>query len=207
MILWELNQSESNEVYQEMAITNGDRQFSFLQSAVVAALASQKVHMSEDILRALNYHAIVCLHPAAGEYRPCQVHVGTIQPPEHWRVPAIMSDFVNEVNRAWDGTDAITLASYVLWRLNFIHPFINGNGRTARAAAYFVICTKLNGWLPGSPILPARLKTERRQDYVEALRAVDASFNAGQLALQPLATLLSELLQKQIEEAATQQAG
>ena len=56
-----------------------------------------------------------------------------------------MDDFVNTVNRAWEKADELTLGAYVLWRLNHIHPFINGNGRTARAASYFVICLKLGG--------------------------------------------------------------
>jgi hypothetical protein len=29
------------------------------------------------------------------------------------------------------------LAAYGLWRLNWIHPFVEGNGRTARAVCYF----------------------------------------------------------------------
>jgi len=47
--------------------------------------------------------------------------------------PSLMNSFINEVNRYWETTDVLSLASYCLWRLNHVHPFINGNGRTARA--------------------------------------------------------------------------
>jgi Fic family protein len=65
-----------------------------------------------------------------------------------------MDDSVNQVNLWWQSADPVALATFVLWRLNNIHPFINGNGRTARAATYFVLCVKAGGWLQGTTILP-----------------------------------------------------
>ncbi|MGH6935150.1 MAG: Fic family protein [Methylocella sp.] len=105
----------------------------------------QRNFISHTILKALNFHAIACLHVNAGEYRPCSVQVGSHNPPEHYRVSALMDDFVNEVNLQWDRTDEVVLASLVLWKLNYIHPFINGNGRTARAACHIVLCVKAGG--------------------------------------------------------------
>ena len=93
----------------------------------------------------------------------------------------------------------VFLATYVLWRLNHIHPFINGNGRTARAACYFVLCVKVGGWLGGNVILPELLRRER-QEYVKALKQVDetASRGAGEIALAPLQDLVSRLLKERI---------
>lgn len=108
-----------------------------------------------------------------------------------------MDDFVNMVNRIWETTDAVVLAAYVLWRLNYIHPFINGNGRTARATCYFVLCVKLGNLLPGTKILPELLK-ENRAAYVAALRHVDASVGPGGPDLTPLHALLSDLLDQQL---------
>ena len=112
-----------------------------------------------------------------------------------------MDDFVNTVNRAWEKADPLTLGAWVLWRLNHIHPFINGNGRTARAASYFVICLKLNGWLPGGTILPELLR-QNRDEYVAILKSVDASYNAGTLDLTPLRELIERLLVEQTSSAA-----
>ena len=109
-----------------------------------------------------------------------------------------MDDLVNLVNRFWQESDPVSAASYVLWRLNWIHPFINGNGRTARASAYFVLCLKAGYWLPGSPILPELIRRER-QRYVQALKIADNSFAAGNLDLAPLHQLLSELLAEQLK--------
>jgi len=86
-------------------------------------------------------------------------------------------------------------------RMNNIHPFINGNGRTARAASYFVLCVKAGGWLGGDPILPALIKRERPR-YVAALKAADASFaTGGGPDLGPLHTLLVDLLAEQMKSA------
>ena len=78
-----------------------------------------------------------------------EVKVGNHVPPEHYRVPALMDDFVNEVNRNWEKTDPVVLATYVLWRMNHIHPFINGNGRTARAASLFCALCNRRGLAKG----------------------------------------------------------
>jgi Fic family protein len=43
-----------------------------------------------------------------------------------------MCDYVND---RWAEASAVHLCAYVLWRLNWIHPFGDGNGRTARAIA------------------------------------------------------------------------
>ena len=67
--------------------------------------------ISTALLTALNYHAIACLHVNAGQYRPCEVTVGDHDPPAHHRVPELMNAFINEVNRYWETTDVLTLAS------------------------------------------------------------------------------------------------
>jgi Fic family protein len=111
-----------------------------------------------------------------------------------------MADFVNYVNRVWETTDAVVLASYVLWRMNWIHPFINGNGRTARAICYFVLCVKAGGWLPGTTILPELIR-QNHGGYVAALQAADASLPSGKLDLSVLHKYLSDLLTQQLGTA------
>lgn len=183
-----------------MAVANGKRQYDFLSSVVDAALLAQKVFLSQHVIKALNFHAITCLHTNPGEYRPCAVIVGNHRPPEHHAVQALMDDFVNTVNRYWENTDAITLSAFVLWRLNFIHPFINGNGRTARAAAYFVLCLKSGYLLPGTPTLPELIMRDRA-DYVAALQHIDQSLTKGAIDLTPLQQLLQKLVQEQLASA------
>ena len=167
---------------------------------VLASLEIQRPFLSQAVIKALNFHAIACLHVAAGEFRPCPVYVGKYEPPAHFRVQALMDDLVNQVNRQWETADSVVLATYVLWRINHIHPFINGNGRTARAAAYFVLCVANGSWLPGDVILPELLR-RNRDAYVAALQEADRSFASGTLVLSPLHNLVSQLLVEQLSSA------
>ncbi|MFN0315715.1 MAG: Fic family protein [Burkholderiales bacterium] len=153
------------------------------------------------MINALNFQAITCLHTNPGEYRPCPVTVGDYVPPDHYRVHALMDDFINVVNRIWDSTDPVVLAAWVLWRMNLIHPFINGNGRTARASSYFVLCVKSGGWLPGKTILPELIVRER-VSYVEALKHADNSMKTGPEDVSKLHALMSRLLEEQLSTAA-----
>lgn len=199
MILKELVGEEAHPLYRKLEAENGTRQYDFLRSMVEASLAAGRPFLSQQVLKALNFHAIACLDIAAGEFRPCQVEVGNHMPPPHYRVQALMDDFVNYVNRIWETADPVALVAFVLWRLNYIHPFVNGNGRTARAACYFVLCVKFQSWLPGKTILPELIR-QNRDRYVQALVQVDASAAAGNLDLQPLHALLQELIAAQVSD-------
>ena len=200
MIIYNLTGGENHPVYKELETSNGQRHYDFLQSVVEASLAVDKPFLSQTVLKAINFHAIACLHPSAGVYRPCRIRVGEKRDfPEPWQIPDLMDDFINEVNRRLEVSEPFWLAAYVLWRLNRIHPFINGNGRTARAACLFVLCMKAGGWLPFSPILPELIRAQR-DEYVRILEKIDDSERNNSLDINPLIDFLSKLTKKQINE-------
>ncbi|MCY4304068.1 MAG: Fic family protein [Aestuariivita sp.] len=205
MIIHDLTGQETHTSYQNLAASNELRHYEFLRSIVEAALALDKQFLSQTVLKALNFHAIACLHSNAGMYRPCRVTVGNKNDfPEPWQIPDLMDDFVNSVNRRWTDSDALYLAAFVLWRLNWIHPFINGNGRIARAACLFVLCLKSGGWPPYSPILPELIR-QNRDKYIDILKVIDKSNCNGELDLQPIIVFLFKLLQQQVDSEQTPQ--
>ena len=205
MYLFEIWNTEDNPHYQSLAISNGERQFSFLQSVSTAAIASQQACISQGLLEALNFHAIACLHRHSGIYRPIPVHVrdgnGAVvfNPVAPEGVAAMMDGFITETNAFWVSADPLLLAAFVVWRLCNIHPFVNGNGRTARAAGYYVLCVKMGGLLPGQEFLPTLLKES--PEYRPALVAADLSATAGTLDLSVLRALLEKLLLRQLSTA------
>lgn len=203
VIVFELTNREDHPVYQNLQVENGNRQYGFLRSIVDASLAIGRPFLSQHVIKALNFQAITCLHTNPGEYRPCEVVLGENQhvPPPHFRVAALMDDFVNQVNRHWESTDAVYLATFVLWRLNNIHPFINGNGRTARAASYFVLCLKTGGWLSGAPILPELIRQNRDEHIVALQHAHDTFAQTGIIDLVPLHKIITRLLDEQVKSA------
>ena len=145
MILYELTGTEDDEIYRTLEYLNTDRQLHFLESMVSVALRTQRPFLSQALIKALNYHAIACLHVNAGEYRPCEVTVGSYHPPAHYRVQALMDDFVNLVNRHWENADPFVISAYVLWKLNQIHPFINGNGENGARLLLFCTLHQIRG--------------------------------------------------------------
>ena len=112
-----------------------------------------------------------------------------------------MDRFFSVIHENWTINDHPTLlAAYALWRLNWIHPFVEGNGRTARAACYYLICMKAGRMLPGRKIVPERIR-EDRQPYYAALKAADQAWDEGQYDVSQLAAYLSDLLKAQLADA------
>ena len=156
--------------------------------------------LSQVLIKAINSHAVALLHETAGEYRACEVSVGNHKPPPFDRVPLLMDHLVNVVNWYWHALEPIPLAAYALWRVNYIHPFVNGNGRTARAICYFILCRKFGALLPGDPILPELLRMEPwRTRCIAALQEADRAASASEPGgLAPLIALIVELLAEQL---------
>src|ERR1700685_3269932 len=94
-----------------------------------------------------------------------------------------------------------TLAAFALWNLNWIHPFIEGNGRTARAACYYLICMKQGRILPGKKTVPERIRGMRDPYYV-ALQLADRAWDAGNFDVSELTSYLSILLRDQLADPA-----
>jgi Fic family protein len=135
----------------------------------------------------------------AGVHRPAGVTIqgSKHQPPDAFRVPELLEELCDYVNDNWETASPIHLASYVMWRLNWIHPFTDGNGRTSRAVSYLVVCVKLGYRLPGSKTIPD-LIVENKTPYYEALEAADQASSKGVLDLSALETLLGSRLASQL---------
>jgi len=115
-------------------------------------------------------------------------------------VPHLVDQFLSVIHENWSIVDHPTsLPAYALWRLNWIHPFVEGNGRTARAACYLLICLRAGMLLPGKKIVPERIR-ENRAPYYEALRAADRHWEDGQFNVSALADYLAGLLQDQVND-------
>ena len=84
-----------------------------------------------------------------------------------------------------------------MWRLNWIHPFSDGNGRTSRALSYLVLCLKLRARLPGATTIPEQI-AEDKTPYYNALEAADEACRNGTIDLSAMEALLDNFLAKQL---------
>ena len=118
-----------------------------------------------------------------------------------------MDRFLSVVHENWTINDHPTLlAAYALWRLNWIHPFTDGNGRTSRALSYLIMCVRLGYRLPGPKSIP-ELLAENKQPYYDALERADEADRDGRLDLSAMEDLLAGLLAKQLLSTFEQAGG
>ena len=135
-----------------------------------------------------------------GRFREGPIRVGSHVPPHFHDVPRLMDAFFSLIHENWTILDHPTaLAAFALWNLNWIHPFIEGNGRTARAACYYLICMKQGKILGGKKTVPERIR-ENRAPYIAGLQAADRAYEKGQYDITELAKYLEELLKGQLSE-------
>ncbi len=110
---------------------------------------------SEDAFCELHRSGTLFLLNNPGKYRDSDVHVadgqGNViyQPPPHAEVPGLMKSFFEELSRVWVNGDALNAAAFALWRVNWVHPFKNGNGRTARTFCYACLCARTRNNVTG----------------------------------------------------------
>lgn len=113
-------------------------------------------------------------------------------------VPEMIEEMCDYVNSSWNEKSPIHLSAYVMWRLNWIHPFTDGNGRTSRAASYLILCLKTGYLLPGKLTIPEQISQER-SPYYKALEAADDRLRKSNLIdLSEMEKLLSTLLARQL---------
>lgn len=108
----------------------------------------------------------------------------------------MIEELCDYVNDNWDKT-AVHLASYVMWRLNWIHPFSDGNGRTSRMVSYVVLCVKLQLPLPGIKTIPDQI-VDNRKPYFDALEAADRAVERGDYDLSKMEELIEGMLAAQL---------
>ena len=142
--------------------------------------------------------AINQIYRCAGHFRDGEVRLQRVdhRPPPHTEVPDLVEALCGYVRDNWAKTP-IHLAAYAVWRTNWIHPFFGGNGRTARAISYLILCARLEFVLPGSPTIPD-LVVKSRGPYMLALQAADRAWAQGQLDLSAMEDLMSSLLADQL---------
>ena len=106
--------------------------------------------LTEEMIKGLHRIAMYKLLDEAGEYRKTSVKINSSShvPPNWIEIPALMGTLCAYINENWENRDLIHLSAFCLWRLNWIHPFLNGNGRTARALSYLVMCLRHGKILP-----------------------------------------------------------
>lgn len=118
-------------------------------------------------------------HPALGDFdsskgdlRLLQVYIDKKYFPSYQKVPVLLNSFCEAVNEKLDTPDPETifnLAADVHYNFVNIHPFVDGNGRTARLLMNYVLLYH------HQPLL--KIFTEDRTAYIDALNETEEKEN------------------------------
>jgi Fic family protein len=116
-------------------------------------------------------HELVLTHiddEEAGRYRKLPVRIAGAdhQPPESWQVPQLMADWGDWLNGPARNLHPLVRAALAHHRLVAIHPFIDGNGRTARLV--------MNLLLMRDSYPPTVIENAHRRQYYRVLARADA---------------------------------
>lgn len=195
-----LREQDKTELYERVQEQNLLRQYDLLTNCVEIGLEKGIDSFDKYTLWALNYAAVSNICQLGGRYRNQPIYVGNHIPPHFKDVPDHMDQFFSIIHENWDTMNGPTeLAAFALWRLNWVHPFIEGNGRTARAACYYLMCLRYGDLIPKKKIVPERIR-ENRGPYYAALKSADQAWEQGHFDQSELDRYLQGLLVAQLAD-------
>lgn len=99
----------------------------------------------------------------AGHYRsiPVRISGSLVVLPNYVKIPRLMSEFVEAINTKSGNLHPVELAIFAHYELVTIHPFADGNGRTARLLMNLLLMQ--NGYPP------AIISKRQRESYIKSL--------------------------------------
>lgn len=171
-----IEEKDDPNLFRQIEDRNLLAQYDLLRTSVDVALTEQSYRVTHDVILRLHYFAVIHICDTPGSYRTRSVGIMNSKhaPPHPELVPGLMDEFIAYLNQHWEAKSAVHLAAFTLWRMCWIHPFMEGNGRTARALCCLVLCVKLGFWLPGPNTIPKQIRGNR-SPYYKALAEGDQS--------------------------------
>jgi Fic family protein len=163
-----------------------------------------RFELTPRIIRKLHKLAIDGLYPCAGVFRDGDVEIDFAdhKPPPPEDVPWYVDDMCGYINDEWGHSSSIHLGAYLMWRMNWIHAFFGGNGRTSRAVAYLVLSIHIGTPLPGINTIPDQIMKDR-DAYYDALGIADRQWARGRLSVKRMERILEDMLFHQLADTAT----
>jgi len=190
---------------------NGLRQIDLVleRARHFTAPGAPRFRLRIPLLLSLNRAAVEGIEATAGGFRTggMEIFGSKHQPPSGAEVPDLVEEMCDYVNDNWETASAAHLAAYVMWRINWIHPFDDGNGRTARAASYLVLLIKTGAVLPGKVTIPERIASSKNPYYF-ALEKADKAYAADRtIDVSAIEEIVVSALAGQLADVVKQASG
>ena len=149
---------EGKSITEHLEAVNHAKAFDFIKKLVGKKIGD----ITERVI--LDIHSIILEkidYINAGRYRnvPVRIAGARVTLPNAMKVPDLMKEFINWLHEK--NNDIIKLAADAHFKFVTIHPFIDGNGRTARLLMNLIL---MQGGFP-----PAIIRKEDRNVYIQAI--------------------------------------
>ncbi|OUS07570.1 hypothetical protein A9Q96_06580 [Rhodobacterales bacterium 52_120_T64] len=183
----------------EKEAENALAQFDWGMEELDRWLSAKKPKIRVSTILDLHRIALQEIHRDAGNFRPAGVAIkgSEHEPVTNADVPRFVEEMIEYLDSNWDRKTAIHLSAYVMWRLNWIHPFSDGNGRTSRIFSYMILCAKMETQLPGDNTIPEQV-SENKVPYYKALEFADAAYKSNKIDLTEMEELMEDYLANQL---------
>lgn len=184
----------------KLEIENGFRQYDLTLDVIRYYLEPERPFaLRVPLILDLQREAVAGIEAEPGQIRKNSVgiHDSKHTPPPPHLVPTHLTDFCEYINDNWHELTAFYLSAYAMWRLNWIHPFTDGNGRTSRALSYALLNIKLGYVLPGFPTIPQQIEADNSH-YILALEKADAAARYGSVDVSEMEAMIRSMLAKQL---------
>lgn len=136
----------------------------------IKILAEQGADFNDHMLRSIHQLVLAGIDPQnAGQYRTVDVAIAGSShiPPFHYLIPQEMAGYFAFYEQQKDQRHPVLLAADLHEKLVTIHPFIDGNGRTARLVMNLILLRH------GYPIANISGDSATRQAYYRALEQIN----------------------------------
>jgi Fic family protein len=184
----------------ELEVENGLRQYDLAIDVIKTFQEPDRPFaLRPSLIQQLQSVVVKDIELYPGEWRTSSVKITKSKhtPPGAHLVGFLVQEMCDYVNDNWHEKTAFHLSAYVMWRLNWIHPFSDGNGRTSRTTSYIVLCASLNTLLPGSPTILQQIQDDRTA-YFRALEHADEAALAGTIDVSEMETAIKGMLARQL---------
>lgn len=155
---------------------------------IVAWARSARQVTERDVL---DLHAMVVagtLDEYAGRYRsvPVRISGSRVVLPNPRKVPELMAAFGAWLAQGRGAVHAVAFAAQAHYRLVSIHPFVDGNGRTARLLMHLLLLK--------AGFTPALIRTRDRVAYLQALEQAQSGGSQ-----EPYHTLMAKAVERTLD--------
>jgi Fic family protein len=190
-----------NENLRQLEVDNGLKQYDFAVEVIETFLDPERPFaLRPPLIMDLQRLAVDGIEQRPGTWRvgPVAISKSKHKPPEAHLIGPFIAELCDYINNNWHEQTPFHLASFIMWRLNWIHPFSDGNGRTSRMLSYIILNVKLGYILPGFPTIPLQIESSRAP-YFQALEAADQALaETGEYDFSAMENMLKNMLARQL---------